>query len=696
MLTFLNNIFIPVLAAAVLPILIHLFTRRKLKKRSWPSLRFLEEIQKRRMRRLKLKQLLLLALRVLILLLVIGAFARPAIRVLFSGGVGAHERTSVAILIDDSYSMGQESAGVDLFTKARQSAEDILGLLKEGDELLIVPFDDIPKPASREPMRVISGARQIVDSLRLSGGGSDVWSAVAYATEAISKSRLLHREIYILTDDRNSGWHRSGELKLPDGVRLYSLVYEPDDERNLGVTTIEFPRTLLQKMSPFTMMPEVKSFASGPVKDHVVDLYIDGDRVAQKTVDLTPGTIVSVELSAGVGDIGFHSGEVRIEGDALPADNSRFFSFKIPERFDVLVVGGPESKFIAEALSPQGEEFFSVKRIGYQRLAGEVLSKYDLTILSDPPELPVALVSSLDGFVHRGGGLFVLFGGSPDPSLSAKALFGKDFPIRVVASIGDSIGNKSRLNLGNADFDHPIFSPFEEIGLPEVDFRRIAAIEGASEVPLTFSNGLPAIAEATIGDGKVAICGFSANLEFGELPATGFFVPLIHRLSQFLASDVSAMDPGYLVGDEVVRVLEDYDANAGALRILYPDGASSFFSPRFAGGKALMNIGRIETPGIYRAYSDSTVVDMFAVNVRIEESDPIKLDRAAAEEIAPILWLSTDKSIEEEILSARHGKELHHWMLIAAFILMLVELLLGSAWRRPRDLSDQIRGKEGV
>ncbi|MCD6501721.1 BatA and WFA domain-containing protein [bacterium] len=692
MLTFLNNIFIPVLAAAVLPILIHLFTRRRLEKRRWPSLRFLEEIQRRRMRRVKLKQLLLLVLRVLILLLVIGAFARPAIKGIFTSGVGAHDRTSVAILIDDSYSMGQEAAGVDLFTKARQAAEDIFGLLKEGDELWIVPFDDRPRPATSEPMKVVSGGRQIIDSLRISGGGSDVWSAVALATEEISKSRLLHREIYVLTDDKNCGWHRSGKLELPDGVRLYSVVFSPDDERNFGITGIDFPRTLLQKDVSFTLMPKVTSFAPNPTKDHIVDLYIDGSKVAQKSIDLDAGAVASVELKAKVEDGGFHFGEVRLEGDALPADNSRFFSFKIPERFDVLVVGGAESKFIAAALSPDDEGFFRVKRIDYRQLPNELLSSYDLLILSDPPELPGAVASAITGFVHRGGGFNVFFGGSPMPERSAKALFGDRFPIRVMATIGDTIGG-GRLNLGRANFDHPVFVPFADT-LPEVNFRRIAAIDGADEVPLTFSNGLPAIAEGSLGDGKVAICGFSVDLEYSDIATSGFFVPLIHRLSQYLAADVAVFDPGYLIDQEAIRIIENY--NAGTLRLLRPSGSSVFLTPRFAGGKVLLNIGRLEEQGIYRVFSDSTLVDLFAVNVATAESDPEKLDRAAAERIAPIVWLSPDKDIAEAILSARHGRELHHGMLIAAFFLMLLELFLASTWHRPQNLTAQIHGKEGV
>ncbi|RKZ28218.1 hypothetical protein DRQ36_10755, partial [bacterium] len=481
MLTFLNNIFLPLLAAAVLPVLIHLFTRRRLVRQDWPSLKFLLEIQKRQMRRLRLKQIILLILRVLILLLVIGAFARPAIRGVFGGGVGAHENSSVAILIDRSYSMGQEAAGIDLFAKAKLLASDILGLLDEGDELMIIPFDSKPRPLTAEPTRIFAGSHESVDSLRLSDSVTDIWTAVAFATGKIRESRLLHREIYILTDNKATGWRRTGTLELPERTRIYAFSLAPDDERNLGITGIEFPRALLQKGVPFELTAQIKSFAPGAVTDHVIDMYLDGERVAQKSFDLASGGVIQVKLGGRAESGGFHYGRLELEGDALRPDNYRFFSFRIPEELKVLVVGGPETDFVATALAPGLDDFFKVKRVGYNQLGGQILSAYDVVILSDPPPLTSAVSSAITGFIQRGGGLLALFGGSPDPAESGKSLFGEESPFEILAAIGDSAG-EGRLELGRADFDHPVLMPYSAEGLPQLSFRRIAAIEKAGQV----------------------------------------------------------------------------------------------------------------------------------------------------------------------------------------------------------------------
>ncbi|MCK5832676.1 BatA domain-containing protein [bacterium] len=692
MLSFLNSVFLPALAAIFLPILIHLLTRRRLVERKWPSLRFIEEIQKRRMRKFKLKQLILLALRVLILILVIGAFARPAIKTAKSVNIGAHERTSVALLIDNSYSMGQETAGVDLFTKASQSAEDIFEILDEGDELSIIPFNSSPYPASREPFKALSGARQAIDSLKLSGSTTDIWNAISAAVAMLMESKLPNKEIFILTDDKDHGWLRSGELDLPKDIKLYCLVFSPDDERNIGLTNIEFPRTLLQKKVPFSLIAEIKSFASGAVTDFVVDLYLDGKRIAQRSVDLNPEEFGMLEFSAEFESGGFHYGEFRSEGDAIPTDNSRYFSFKIPKKINVLVVGGEEKKFISNALSPSNDDFFFVKRLSYNQLGSELLSSWDVVILSDPPELANNIGVSITGFLSRGGGLALFLGGSPDPGKSWKSIFGDKTTISVLASIGDSIGG-GRFNLGTADFDHPVFTPFKEEGIPDVDFKRVAAITNSNKVPISLSNGVPLIAEMEFGEGKLAVCAFSANLRYGDLATSGFFVPLMHRLTQYLAEDVSEFDAGYIVGEEVVRVIEE--PPSGVLTLTRPDSSIIFLSPRFASGNVIINVGRVFIPGIYKISSGDSLLDIFAINVDTRESEASKLDKKAVESAVKLKWLSPNKDIEKEILAQRFGRELHHGMLILAFILMIAELILGGTWRRPRDLSDQIKKKEG-
>ena len=78
--TFLNPFMLFGLAAAAIPILLHLLNLRKLKTVEFSSLRFLRELQRTRMRRIRLRQWILLALRTLLILCLVLAFSRPALK----------------------------------------------------------------------------------------------------------------------------------------------------------------------------------------------------------------------------------------------------------------------------------------------------------------------------------------------------------------------------------------------------------------------------------------------------------------------------------------------------------------------------------------------------------------------------------------------------------------------------------------
>jgi threonine/homoserine efflux transporter RhtA len=100
--TFLNPAILFGLLAASIPIILHFLNLRKLKKVEFSTLIFLKELQKTKIRRIKLKQWLILLLRLLIIIMLVLAFARPAIKTGFAGYAAA--KTSAVFIIDNTFS----------------------------------------------------------------------------------------------------------------------------------------------------------------------------------------------------------------------------------------------------------------------------------------------------------------------------------------------------------------------------------------------------------------------------------------------------------------------------------------------------------------------------------------------------------------------------------------------------------------
>src|SRR5436190_17430898 len=144
---FLHPLYLFGLAAASLPILIHLLNRRKLKRVRFPAVRFVLLSQKRISRSYRLRHWLLLALRTLAVILLALLLANPIFQTgagLFAGG----GPVALVVLLDNSLSMKWSGAG-DGFKQAKEAARLLLTNLNEGDRAALVATNISGKEALR-------------------------------------------------------------------------------------------------------------------------------------------------------------------------------------------------------------------------------------------------------------------------------------------------------------------------------------------------------------------------------------------------------------------------------------------------------------------------------------------------------------------------------------------------------------------
>ncbi len=135
---FLNPAVLFGLLAASIPILIHLFNLRKLKKVEFSTLRFLKELQKNKIRKIKLKQWILLALRVMIILFLVTAFARPTLKGVSIGGTTSAAKTTSVFILDNTFSMSVIDQKGSYFNQAKEAIKNLIQHLQEGDDAALI------------------------------------------------------------------------------------------------------------------------------------------------------------------------------------------------------------------------------------------------------------------------------------------------------------------------------------------------------------------------------------------------------------------------------------------------------------------------------------------------------------------------------------------------------------------------------
>ncbi|MFQ6008010.1 MAG: BatA domain-containing protein [Candidatus Zixiibacteriota bacterium] len=681
MFNFLNSTALFAAIAALIPLLIHLFSKRRVKVVEFSSLKHLKAMQKRQVRRLRIRQWLLLLLRMLIILAVVLAFARPTTT---GGYLGSHATVSAVILFDNSASMNRYVTDGNLFELARNRAEELLSTFGESDEVSLIPLDRTGREEQKGTFASAAIAREKLERLRPGNSEADLDGAIETAINLLDKAANLNKEIYIITDRQHRLLPDRSTLDGSDAqVYLIDLPVEEND--NCGVTAVDFGGQLIIPGHEFNISATVKNYGVRDCSDIIASLYLDGNRIAQTDVVVAAGRETTVRFNRSLTRGGFHSGCVEISDDKFPGDNRYFFSFHIPEKFNVLIIDNNGSgRFIALALVPSSStsQYWSVKKAQPDELGEVNLADFDVIVLADTPQLGASYVRRIKSFVREGKSLFVTYGGTTDIKLF-NANWSDVTGVTFDEPVKQDFTRAGYYTFQSFDIDHPVFSVFryEKDQLPEIKFYTLPKHHLAAGVRTlaSFSGLWPALVEASYDKGKVLTFCAPIAPPYSDLTGHAFFVPFIARVAEYLASNLSSFDLRLFCGDKITRTVSIQGSFSYPLELITPDSSGYNLVAEEGKGSLVLRPTPTDQPGIYRISYIGREVDRFAVNINPAECDlsAVDVDQLAAALGATKYHLLNSKTdLASAISETRFGKELWQVFLWVAVIFLMLEMLL--------------------
>ncbi|PWB61125.1 MAG: hypothetical protein C3F17_13450 [Bradyrhizobiaceae bacterium] len=722
--TFLNPLVLFGLAAAAIPVLIHLLSRRKLRTIDFSSLRFLKELQQTSIKRLRIRQMLLLILRVLLIVSVVLAFARPVLRGSVAGILGNEGASSVIILLDDSPSMGVRNERGEIFARARDAAAEILALCRENDRVILSTLSATALGDTLGPPGTPAAALATLRSLTVAKTSVPLSTALKKARRTLSIASTANREIYVLTDVQATQCalpETPGDSLAPgpDSPALFLLTSARGPVENAGIHRAEILSSILASGRPVSLQAEVQNGGDRPLQESVVSVYLDGARVAQHTVTLAPRSTSVLSVSVVPKRRGILPGYFLLEDDALDADNRANFVLAIPPRIRVALAGPSpaETHYAALALTLAGDSslagVITAERIDEEKLPASDLESYDALILCGIRDFTPALAERLAAFVSNGKGL-VFFPGSATnvasynrnlaPRLGLPLFSSRD----AGASPPAGRTTASFLSFAKVDYAHPIFAGLFEtetaprdaatrIASPEI--RRTAGINGAGggTVVIELGNGEPFLTELRPGNGRFLLFTVDALPDWSDFPLKGIFAPLLHRSLLYVASGGRA-ERSFTAGEPLrLTVRRSSVSGQNPAVVVAPSGLEERVAPRFrtSTGTLSYETSPASETGIYTLrgadrIGSKDVLDAAAVDVAPSETDL----HPAGQELLERLWrrlgfadervrtLGPTDDLERTVRESRYGVELWKFFAGLAFVIAVAESLLARNWGR--------------
>lgn len=601
------------LAALAVPVFVHLLRRHMTTPRPVSSLMFFERGTQSSTRHRRLRYLLLFALRSVLVLLIVLAFANPFIRRAVADANGR----LLLIALDNSFSMragarfadAKQQALAALAAKPKTQKAQILVLGGQVGVLTQAISDD-------------AQLRAAVESIQ-PGDGHANFGELGRAIRAMAETISAPIELHLFSDMQRTAMPANfADMVLPANVTLVlQPVAKGTAPPNWTVETVEAPSTLADPKDP--KRSRVRAVVAGfgtPAATKAVALVVNGKITATRKVDVPANGRATVEFSPLDIGYGFNRCEIRIEGgDAFPPDDSSVFALRRsdPERILFLHAAGEtrSALYFGSALEAAAPGSFVVQSVASEQATDLDPSKFAFVVLSDAVVLPSIFEHALAQHVGRGANVLIALGTSAarHPRIP---LWDGD-----VKDAHDYARTGTAATIGQVDFSYPALEQAQpgrdNGGWAGVKVLYASVLDpGRARVAARLTDGTPLLLDKQVGEGHVLLLTTGLENLTNDLPLHPVFVAFVDQTARYLSG--SERLSGSRLVDSFVQLRTGQPLGAVAsVEVVDPDGRR----PLSLSEARSVQSFRLERAGFYQIRFANGRDAVIGVNPDRRESD---------------------------------------------------------------------------
>jgi hypothetical protein len=605
--SFLQPWLLVALPIAALPVIIHLIHQRRFQSIEWGAMRFLLEANRMSRGYARLRQLLILLMRVLAIAALVFLISRP-LATGWLGLAGGGRPDTTLILIDRSASMNQQGAGA-ISSKLQTGVEQLartLGTLGSGRWVVIDSVTNQPTEV-KSPSELLS-----TPLVGPASAAADLPAMLQAAHDYVANNRAGQTEIWICSDLRANDWNaesgrwktlRDSLQKFKQSVRFHLLAYPAAPTGNVAVRVTDIQRrTAGDSAAVFVSVQLRRQGGDGKLN---IPLQFDVEGARSELAVAMDGRDVEIK-NHRIPLTGDHKqgwGRISIPADENPADNEFYFVFdEPPPRHTILVTDDRQETRpleVAAGSSPDPAMKSVVEVLPPDQLGAVAWEQVAMVLWYAP--LPSGEMSdAIRQFVSRGGQV-VFF---PPKTPGSETIFETQWtkwesppePIRVETWRGDQ-DLLARTQSGAA------------LPVGELTVRRYCGLKGELAPIATLYGGAPLVARATTEHGGVYFCATTASTADSSLSTNG--VALYVAIQRALAIGAAQLNDArqLAAGESFPKTPVAWRQVAGpnsTLSTEYP-----FHAGVYAADKNILAVNRNEDEDRPAVLSDNRIAELF-------------------------------------------------------------------------------------
>jgi len=655
------------------PIWLHLRRKQETNLIRFSAVRFLHDELEPRRSPLRLRDLLLFALRVFALVLILAAFAWPYLK----GANTLPIKESRVYILDNTLSHQADQG----FTRDRDRILSEVKRFGRDIQVAVIELRAVPRVLvsfgdGRE------AAVERLQALQPSFQRGSYLSAFRLASSLLAGSLGDQKRIILCGDNQENQWKEN--VNTPPFLRDIHIDLPAPGSKPLPNLSLSDPRTQriflgAKSLVNFTM----KLTHAGPARTANILLHANDHPILNRKVGLEnePETIM-IQAQWEADPNTWLRGEAIVEGapDALAGDNHVFFS--LPPVVEGKVALLAQSPYLRLALSPEimrGQ--WATRLLDPARLDGEISSDQDADVLCLESNYlqSSAARKLLSRYLSNNRGVF-LFVNRLTPAIEG-CLRELGFQSEGTVVTGPEDPEKFQFVFSNHPIFHPFLSP-DYGNLLDIKVFQYARLTATAAMPLIFSDrGAGLFFQGSRPPGKLFVAAFGLDREHTSWPVDQTFIPFLDLTLQAARAEdrvPTNFEPGEIGSIQLVR------GSAPAEAVLR-DGHGEIQRVALEQGRARLRFP--DKPGLYLLTSENPdqIFQIFSVNPSPKESDltytdspeALKTWRQSSVGLRPTA--SSGQLRTAPRLAGILHQQLWWWMMLGGLFVLTMEMALAGA-----------------